>query len=136
MELSIPARNAACNAITALFNVGGAGKLRIFEGTMPSSVNDSEPGSSLLVSLPLNATAFGAATSGTAVANAISNASITQTGTAAWFRLTQNNLAGVIQGSVGLASPPSGADIEASSVDFVSGGIVSVTSLTLTVPST
>lgn len=135
MELSIAGRNAALNAITALFNVGGAGKLRIFSGTAPSSVNDSEPASPL-VSLNLNATAFGAASSGTAVANPISNATIDTTGTAAWFRLTQNNNAGVIQGSVGLASPPSGADIEASSVSFVSGGTVSVVSLTLTVPST
>lgn len=62
---STAARNAATDAVTALIGTSGNLKFRL-SGTLGS------PGT-VVATLPLSATAFGAASSGTATANAITS---------------------------------------------------------------
>ena len=62
---SVAARNAACDAVTNLIGASGNLKFRL-SGTVGS------PGTAV-ATLPLSATAFGASSSGTATANAITS---------------------------------------------------------------
>jgi hypothetical protein len=82
----------------------------------------------------LSATAFGSASNGSATANAIGDATIANSGTAAEASL-QNSISGdeISEITVGLTG--SGADITFDSVSFVVGGTVSVSSLTANVPA-
>lgn len=129
------AAKAACDAIVDLLDVGGGGSLKIYSGSVPTDADTALGAQVLLGTLPLTATAFGAAADanpgGRATAASItSDASADATGTAAFFRAV--NAAGtcVIQGSVGT----SGADLNLNSVSIQSGGTIAVTSWTFTVP--
>jgi hypothetical protein len=119
------ARNAAADAVCALVN---GGTLRIYDGTPPANAGASLSGNTLLAQLNLDATAFGAASSGVATANTITSATAAATGTATFFRLLTSGGASRVQGTVGT----SGAELNLSSVSIVSGGNVAVTSLTYT----
>ncbi len=122
-------RNRAADAVTARANNGS---LRIYSGVEPADANASLSGNTLLAVLPLSATAFGAAVGGVATANAITaDTSADATGTATFFRVMESDTTTVVfQGSVGTSS----ADLIFSSVSFVTGGNVSVSSLTYTQP--
>lgn len=122
-------RNRAADAVTARANNGS---LRIYSGVEPADANASLSGNTLLAVLPLSATAFGAAVGGVATANAIiADTSADATGTATFFRVMESDTTTVVfQGSVGTSS----ADLIFSSVSFVTGGNVSVSSLTYTQP--
>lgn len=132
MKISDLARNAAVNAVTALIDAGSPpGHLYIRTGSAPTNTTDSDSGT-LLATLALSSTSFGAASSGTATANSItSDTNAANTGTAGHFRI--KNAAGttIIQGSCGT----SGADINFDSVSIVAGGTVAISSLTLTQPA-
>jgi hypothetical protein len=81
----------------------------------------------------LSATAFGAASGGSATANAIGDATIANSGTAAEASL-QNSSDGdeISEITVGV----SGSEINFDSVNFVAGGTASISALTATVPET
>jgi hypothetical protein len=124
------ARDAALNAVTATVNNG---TLRIYSGTAPANADAALSGNTLLAQLTLGATAFGAAASGVATANAISaDTSADATGTPTFFRLLQSNGTTVVyQGTAGA----SGQELNLSNLSggqIVAGGSVSVTSLTVT----
>lgn len=124
------ARDAALNAITATVNNG---TLRIYSGTAPANADGALSGNTLLAQLTLGATAFGAAASGIATANAISaDTSADATGTPTFFRLLASNGTTVVyQGTAGA----SGQELNLSNLSggqIVAGGSVSVTSLTVT----
>ena len=119
---------AAVNAATALVNNGF---LNIYTGGQPAL--DGGISGTLLVSLAFSATAFGTATAVggtvTATANAISNGTASNTGTAGYFSLMQSDNATVVAtGSVGT----SGADLNLSTLAIVSGAVVSCSSFTIT----
>lgn len=124
---------ADVNAVTALLNTGF---LEIYTGAQPTDANTAVSGT-LLVTLTLNATAFGAATAAgspgsrivTATAGAIGSGTAVATGTAGYFVLYASNGTTVVaMGSVGTA----GADLNLSSTSIVSGGTVSVSAFTIT----
>jgi hypothetical protein len=119
---STAARNAAANAILAILNTGSgtaAGKL-VFKTT----------GGSVLSTLPLSTTAFGAASSGVATANAItSDGAAAGTGTATKFELQDRDGNPTVLGAVGNGS---GGDINLSSNVITAGDTVAMTSLTYT----
>jgi hypothetical protein len=124
------ARDAALNAVTATVNNGS---LRIYSGTAPANADGALSGNTLLAQLTLGATAFGAAASGVATANAISaDTSADATGTPTFFRLLASNGTTVVyQGTAGA----SGQELNLSNLSggqIVAGGSVSVTSLTVT----
>lgn len=128
-QLSNTGRNAALDALTALFN---SGKLRIYDGSQPANANTALSGQTLLAELTFNATAFGAAASGVATANAItSDSSADATGTASWFRCVKSDGTTVLMdGTVGT----SGANANFNSTAIQSGATVAITAMTLTVP--
>ncbi len=120
-------RSRAADAVTARANNG---RLRIYSGTVPADANAALSGNTLLADLTLGGTAFAAAASGVATANAITaDSSADNTGTATFFRVLESDLTTVVfQGTVGT----SGAELNLSSVSVIAGGPVSVSALTYT----
>lgn len=135
-KISNAAAIAACNAVVDLLDVGGAGSIEIYTTPVPSEVDTAATGT-LLGTLPLSATAFGAAADaapgGRATAAAItSDSSADATGTAAYFRALNGSGTHVIQGTV--TATGGGGDLELSSVSIVAGVAISITSWTFTMP--
>lgn len=122
VTLTTAARNAACDAIVDLIDAGsGAGYIEFQES------DDSE-----VATLPFSATAFGAASSGVATAAAITNDSAATGGTAAKFRFYDSDATEVLAGSLGT----SGEDINLNTLTISASDVVSISSLTVTMPAT
>lgn len=125
-----------CDALADLLDVGGAGSLRIYAGTVPSAGDASLGAATLLAQLALSNPAFGGAVDVNPGARATAN-SITQdssadaTGTATFFRLVNNAGTSVYQGTV--TATGGGGDLELVTTSIVSGQPVQVSSLTMTV---
>lgn len=124
------ARNAALDALTALFNTG---YLRIYSGTQPANADTALSGNVLLAELRFGATAFGAAAAGVSTANAItSDSSADATGTATFFRcLKSDGTTALLDGTVGTAT----SNMILNSTAIQSGAAVSVTGMTITLPA-
>src|SRR5215216_7185714 len=104
-SITTAARNAAADAVVDLVDVGGAGSLRIYSGTMPTDANTALSGNTLLAQLTMSATAFGSAAAGVATAAAITqDSSADATGTATFFRILSGGATVVMQGSAGTAT--------------------------------
>lgn len=117
-------RNAQLDEITTA--IGSNGLLRIYDGSRPATGGTA---TTLLAELALSATAAGSASSGVLTFSAITNdSSANATGTATWFRITTSGGTHVIDGNVGT----SGSDLNFNTTSFVSGAVISVTSLTIT----
>lgn len=116
-------RNDMLDAITAA--IGSNGLLRIFSGSRPAT-GGSE--TTMLAELALSATAAPAASSGVLTFNAITNDNVVTDGTASWFRICQSDGTPVLDGSVGTSTE----DLVFNSVAFVTGAVVSISSLTIT----
>jgi hypothetical protein len=119
---------AAVNAAAALLN---SGFIAVYSGTQPAL--DGALTGTQLAEATFSATAFPAATASggtvTATANAITSGTIAATNTAGYFALLKSdNTTVVATGSVGT----SGADLNLSSLSFVSGATFSVSSFTIT----
>jgi hypothetical protein len=121
---STAARNAATDAVTALIGASGNLVFRI----SPSTV--SAPGTAV-ATLPLSATAFGAASSGTATANAItSDTNATGNASPVAFATLQTSVGAVV---IQCAVAASGSDINMTNGLVVAAGdTVSCSSLTYT----
>jgi hypothetical protein len=123
LTLATTTRNAACDAIVDLIDVGGAGTLKFYTAAFAT----------LLATLTFSATAFGAAATGVATAAAITaDSSADATGTAAVWRIASGGGTTLIDGTAGT----SGADINFNTVGWTAGDNISVSSLTITVPAT
>ena len=84
-----------------------------------------------LASLPLNATAYGAASGGTKTANAITSGTGLAAGTATWARFYKSDHTTAVHDcSVGT----SGCDINLNDAAITIGGTVSVTAYTVSMP--
>lgn len=129
MEITITARNAAGAALTDLLN---SGSVQIRTGTSPGV--DSAATGTLLGTLPLSATAFGAWASGSATANTITqDASADATGTAGYFRALNSGSGAVIDGTI--TATGGGGDMEVNSTSIVSGATIDITSWTINHPA-
>ncbi len=128
LSTAIIARNAALDAQSPLANTG---YLRIYSGAKPATPETAVSGT-LLATLRLNATAFGAASGGVITANAITaDTNAAASGTAGYFRILKSDgTSALFDGTVGT----SGADLNLNSVAISAGATVSVTSLTITDP--
>lgn len=122
-------RNARLDAVDDDVNGGGgAGFLRIYDGTRPASGGAA---TTLLAELALSATAFGAAASGVLTANGITADSSANAGAptnATWFRLVDNAGVFVVDGDVAA----SGSDLNLSSIAITAGDSVSVSAFSIT----
>lgn len=133
--MSILAAKAALDAITAL--VTNVAHLYIRTGALEATTLTADAGT-LLATLTLNATPFGAATSATtnglatSTAGAIaSETNAPASGTAAHFRIKNNTSAAVIlQGTVGTSA----ADLIVNTTTITAGDTVSCSSFKITLP--
>ena len=125
--------SAACDAIVDRLDTGGAGTCKIYTATIPATADTALGAQTLLATLTFSATAFGSASNGVATAASItSDSSADATGTAAWARWANGSATTILDCTVGT----SGDDINFATVAFVSGAVISISSLTVTVPLT
>lgn len=120
-------RNNMLDEITALVDAGASnGFLRIYDGTRPATGGTV---TTLLAELDMSDPSFAAAAAGVLTANSITDeASAPATGTATWFRLTDDGGTAVIDGDTGTAS----SDLNLNTVNIVAGLSVAVTSMVIT----
>lgn len=137
VTLNNAARTAAVDAITALFDVGANGVLRIYNGTRPAGPATAVSTQTLLAEFGLDADAFPGATNGVAsldVSPALTDDGLAA-GTATWCRFVDgagtNN--GVMDGKV--TATGGGGDIELNSTTVSVGVAVEITGGTLTMPA-
>jgi hypothetical protein len=109
------------------------GEIRFYDGTRPASVETAITTQELLVTLTFAATAFGAASSASAAANAIGSGTVAATGQATWARLVNSGGTAVADATV--SATGGGGDIQVSGVDFGAGGTVSLSSFTISQPA-
>ncbi len=130
-RLATDTRNKACDAIVDDIDAGGgAGTLQVRTGTQPTNVGDAAQGT-LLGTLTWSNPAFGASSTGTATASAItSDSSADNSGTAGHFRILDS--AGNIHsdGTCGLGT----GDLSFDNNVIVAGGVIACSSFTITVP--
>lgn len=131
-RIGTSAATAAVDAVSALLN---AGTVEIRTGSQPASVGTAATGT-LLGTLTLSATAFGAATTANpsvATANAITgDTSADASGTAGWFRAYRsagNGSTAIIDGSI--TASGGGGDMIISNVNVVAGGTLDITEWTI-----
>lgn len=127
-------QQAACDAVVDRADVGGAGSLRIYTGAQPADA-DTAPSGTLLVTIALAATAFGAAnSSGTAaLASTPRSGTGAAAGTAGWFRVLSGGGATVFDGQV--TATGGGGQLELDNTSIAVGQTVNVSSLTYTHPA-
>lgn len=130
-RLSTAARNAACDAIVDLIDGGaGAGTIAIRTGTQPTNVGDADTGT-LLGTLTFSDPAFGASSTGTATASAItSDTNADASGTAGHFRIKDSSPAIHSDGTCGQGS----GDLSFDNNVIVAGGTIAISSMTVTQP--
>jgi hypothetical protein len=122
---AVALRNTRLDAIAT--RAGTSAVLRIYSGVRPATGGAE---TTVLAELTCNASAFAAAASGGVLTlNAITaDPSANATGTASWFRIQSSGATHVLDGDVGT----SGSDLNMSTVSFVSGATISITSATIT----
>ena len=130
-HLSIASWNLGLNAAIDVLN---GGFVDLYSGTQPATPPGHGPERQYAPwsRSTLSATAFGAASSATKTANAITSGTAGNTGTATFFRAYKSDhTTAVIDGSVGT----SGADMTIATTSIVSGATVSCSSWTVSDPS-
>lgn len=134
LKLSTTCRNAACDGIVDAIDGGTPpGRLEHRTSTQPTNVSDASSGTLLGTQLYSNP-AFGNASAGVATANAIANdSSADASGTAGYFRVytgAGGDTAALFQGN----TSTSGADLNFDNNVIVAGGVIAISSQTMTVP--
>ena len=119
--------NSQANNVATYFN---SGYLFIYDGPQPANANLPATGN-LLVALNFSNPAFAPAVNGVLTAYALTSNVATATGTASWFRTTQNDMTTVLlDGSVGSAA---GNNLVLGTTYISTGSVVSITGFTHTV---
>lgn len=136
MAISISSGLATSMAdlVSAAVDAGaGAGTIKVYTGSKPATVATGATGT-LLATFTLTDPAAAAAVAGVATYDFTPSitATVAATGTAGYFRVSDSSPAAVFDGTVGT----SGADMNFSSVAWVSGGTVELTAGTVTHPLT
>jgi hypothetical protein len=114
-------------AVTAVCTLLNGGTIKIYQGSQPA-LNGSVTGT-LLATLTFSSPAFGASSGGTATANAITNGTAGNTGTAQFFALAESG--GTVVGT-GTCGATSGFDLNLNSTSVTAGAAVSCSGFTVT----
>lgn len=131
-KISTAARNAACNAIVDLVDAGGAGTCEVRTGAPPATPATADSGT-LLGTCTFSATAFGAASNGTATAAAItSDTNADASGDAGHFRVKDGGGNVIFQGTAGVSGDT--PDMVFDNKSIVAGGTIAISTFTVTVP--
>ena len=126
-RLSTASRDDACDGIVDALD---GGSIEIWSGAAPTNVGDA-PAGTLLGTCPLNATAFGASSTGTAIANAItSDIDAEASGDAGYFRIKNSAAAVMADGTCDQGA----GDLSFDNKTIVAGGTIAISSFTITVP--
>lgn len=130
-RLSTDTRNKSCDAIVDDIDAGSAaGTIAIRTGAQPTNVGDADTGT-LLGTLTFSDPAFGAAATGVATASAItSDTSADNSGTAGHFRIKDSDGNIHSDGTCGQGS----GDLSFDNNVIVAGGVIAISSMTVTVP--
>ena len=123
LAYSTTIRNGRLDTITS--NAGGSALLRFYDGTRPATGGTA---TTLLAQLTCNATFAPSASGGVLTLNSITGANASNTGTATWARIVTSGGTFCIDLNVGT----SGSDLNMSTVAFVSGSPIAVTSFVIT----
>jgi hypothetical protein len=133
LRLATAARNAAADAVVDLFDAGaGAGTVKIYTGSQPTTANDTETGT-LLATITLIDPAFGAASTGVATGSDPVSVNASATGTAGWWRGEDSTGANIMDGDC--TATGGGGSMTLSTTSLVSGSPVDITSFTVTMPA-
>lgn len=129
VRLAVSLANTLADAVdTAL---GNAGTIKIYTGTQPATADTAASGT-LLATFTLGSPGFGAASSGTiTLAGVPLTVAASNTGTAGWFRIATSGASTILDGSVGT----SGNQINLNTTSITSGVNVTITSGTITMPT-
>jgi hypothetical protein len=128
IEETVACREAALTGRLSFLNTGtGTAAVQIYGGTRPGSVN-SAPGSSPLVTIPLDNPA-GAVSSGSLVLDPFAPGLIAVTGEATWARVINRNGATAFDLDAGAVG--SAAEVQLSQTQLYAGGSVAIVSATL-----
>jgi hypothetical protein len=131
IRLAPAAASALADRLMALVDAGaGAGTLKVYTGTLPSDLAVGT--STLLATFTLTDPAAAAAVSGVATLDFDPDisATVAADGTAGWFLVEDSAAVDVFGGTCGT----SGADLNFSSVTWVTGGLVNLATGTVTMP--
>jgi hypothetical protein len=131
-KLATATADALANAVTT--TVGTSGKIIIYSGTEPATANTALSGNTALATFTLNSTAFGSSSSGVITLNGTPlTVAADATGSATFFRLLKSDgTTVVLQGTVGT----SGQQLNLNTVSITSAVNVTITSGTVTMPTT
>lgn len=130
MRLSDNARTAMINALVDLTDGGsGAGTVQIRDGTAPAGPSEAATGT-LLVTLTFNDPAFGAGAAGVADVDVDPSVSAfaVASGTPTWYRVLDSDSTAIWDGDVS-------ADMTVEPASIVNGGVVTLTSWSVTQPA-
>jgi len=132
-RITTASRSVCADALVDLIDAGaGAGTIKIYDGTQPAGPDTAITTQTLLATLTFSDPAFGAAASGSATASAITDdSSADATGTATWARIADSDGLAIFDCDVADA----GATLNLNTVSLVAGGIVRITSFTVTMPA-
>jgi hypothetical protein len=133
LSITTAAASAMCDALVDRIDSGGAGTLKIYDGTRAVTTDTAVGAQVLLATLTFAATAFGAASAGVATAASITqDSSADATSTATWFRIANGSGTAQMDGNVGTSA----ADLILNTASIVTGAVVSISAGTITVPVT
>jgi hypothetical protein len=125
LGISTTVRNSMLNQIEAAIDAGGAGTIKIYDGSRPATGGTA---TTLLVTLTFSATSAPAASGGVLTFNAITNGTAVATSTATWARISSGGGTFVFDCNVGTSV----SDINLNATSISTGLTVSVTSATIT----
>lgn len=107
------------------------GYIRIYNGTIPGTVDTAVSSQTMLVEARWASAAFASAVNGSCITSTINSASAAATGNATWFRLLRNvGTTAIADGSVGTA----GADMNLNSVSITANVLVTFNAAIFTLP--
>lgn len=133
LKLAAATRNALATAVATAIDAGsGAGTVKIYTGSQPST-GDTAASGTLLATIALVDPSFGSASSGVITASDPSPVNAAATGTAGWFRVQDSTGANVFDGDC--TATGGGGTMTLSTTSLVSGSPVDITSFTVTMPA-
>ncbi len=125
-------KNALDTLKTAIDAGSGAGTIKVYNGTQPTSANDAVTTQTLLATLTFS-DPCGTTSSGTLTMSAITQDSAADaTGTATWARIADSTGATVFD--VDVTATGAGGALQFNTTNFVIGGPVLISSFAVTVP--
>lgn len=131
-KLTNAVASACANAITTAADAGTAAHIKIYSGTEPATADTALSGNTLLADFVLSDPSFGAASNGViTLAGTPKTVAAAASGTASFFRLLTSADVVILQGTVGT----SGQQLNLNTLTITSGVNVTITSGTVTVPT-